>query len=47
MRDNNKTEIRQSLALLSPSGKGKELISYNGYCGNTGLFEITLVNYQP
>lgn len=47
MRDFNETEIGEALAFLCAAGKGYKLIGYDGNCGNTELFKIALVNYQP
>ena len=47
MRNRHKTQIRQPLALLSAAGQGKKGFRNKSDSGNTGLFKITLVNYQP
>ena len=43
----DKAEICQALALLGSESEPFELIGNDGDSGNTGLFKITLVNYQP
>ena len=43
----DEAEIRQTLALLCAEREPFELIGNDGDSGNTGLFKITLVNYQP
>ena len=43
----DKAEICQALALLGSEGEPLELIGNDGDSGNTGLFKITRVNYQP
>ena len=43
----DEAEIRQALALLRSESEPLELIGNDGDSRNTGLFKITLVNYQP
>jgi len=47
MRNFNKTEICEALALLRAAGERNKLIGNDGNSGDAELFNITLVNYQP
>lgn len=47
MRNLYKTKIGQSLTFLRTAGKSNKLVGYDSYRGNTELFNVTLVNYQP
>ena len=47
VRYRNKTEIEKSLAFLGTTGKGNKIRGHDGDRGDTELFNVALVNYQP
>jgi len=47
MGDDDRGEIDGALAERRVFGNADELCCSNGNCGDSNLFEIELVNYQP